>query len=466
MERRPTRVVSVVIACALLASCFGQERRATPARERAGGSQTAPSRSNNDPGSSPRGDYAASAPATGVPIRKVVFIVKENRTFDNLFGRFPGADGATHGELSTGERIPLTRAPDVYPHDIYHSFLAGIVAVNGGKMNGFDSPYISGSEDGSPFTQYTKKDIPGYWRYAQNFVLADRMFSSMYGPSLPEHAFAVAATAGRVVTNKLPLHDGRSMHCEDAGEYFYRLRRHPDLLEWERKAEVERIEALYESITACLDIRTIFSALEEKGVSWRYYGRRDDFHNPMGAIEEIRNTDRWQNVIPPERFITDARAGRLPEVSYLLPPEVYNEHPQSDGRSMCVGENWTIRQVNAVMQGPDWGHTAIFVTWDDFGGLYDHVPPPVVDEFGLGPRVPLLVISPWAKRGHVSHTTYEFSSFLAFLERLYDIPPLTHRDRKANDLFDVFDFDQEPLDPLVQEQRPQVEGATPQRCRL
>ena len=466
MERRPTRVVSVVIACALLASCFGQERRATPARERAGGSQTAPSRSNNDPGSSPRGDYAASAPATGVPIRKVVFIVKENRTFDNLFGRFPGADGATHGELSTGERIPLTRAPDVYPHDIYHSFLAGIVAVNGGKMNGFDSPYISGSEDGSPFTQYTKKDIPGYWRYAQNFVLADRMFSSMYGPSLPEHAFAVAATAGRVVTNKLPLHDGRSMHCEDAGEYFYRLRRHPDLLEWERKAEVERIEALYESITACLDIRTIFSALEEKGVSWRYYGRRDDFHNPMGAIEEIRNTDHWQNVIPPERFITDARAGRLPEVSYLLPPEVYNEHPQSDGRSMCVGENWTIRQVNAVMQGPDWGHTAIFVTWDDFGGLYDHVPPPVVDEFGLGPRVPLLVISPWAKRGHVSHTTYEFSSFLAFLERLYDIPPLTHRDRKANDLFDVFDFDQEPLDPLVQEQRPQVEGATPQRCRL
>lgn len=448
------------LACTLaLAGCV--DRGAEP---KAGAPEPRPTSRSGTPDDSL--DHEPPSAPRGVPITKVVFIVKENRTFDNLFGRFPGADGATHGELSTGERIALERAPDVYPHDIYHSFLAGIIAVNGGRMNGFDSPYISGSEDGSPFTQYKKKDIPGYWSYAENFVLADRMFSSMYGPSLPEHAFAVAATAGRVVTNKLPLHDGRAMHCEDASEYFYRLRRHPSLLEWEKQAEVDKIEALYESIAACLDIRTIFSALEERGVSWRYYGRRDDFHNPMGAIDEIRNTDRWSNVIPPERFIEDARAGNLPSVSYVLPPEVYNEHPQSDGRSMCVGENWTIRQVNAAMQGPDWRHTAIFVTWDDFGGLYDHVRPPVVDEFGLGPRVPLLVISPWAKPGHVSHTTYEFSSFLAFLERLYDISPLTARDRRANDLFDVFDFDQKPLDPLVLEQRPQVEGVSPLQCRL
>jgi phospholipase C len=459
MRRRTSWTLAAAAASALaLAACVGDGGSTAGAGEGTRNRRAAPLHSP--------ADADGSASTARVPIDKVVFIVKENRTFDNLFGRFPGADGTIHARLSDGRPIALTRAPDVYPHDIYHSFLAGIVAINGGRMNGFDSPYISGSEDGSPFTQYRRADIPAYWSYARNFVLADRMFSSMYGPSLPEHAFAVAASAGRVVTNKYPLHDGRAIHCEDPSEYFYRLRRDPSLLQWEKEAEVDRIESLYESVAACIDIRTIFSSLDRKGVSWRYYGRRDDFHNPMGAIEEIRNTDRWDNVIPPERFVADAGSGRLPSVSYLLPPEVYNEHPQSDGRSMCVGENWTIRQVNAVMRGPDWAHTAIFVTWDDFGGLYDHVRPPVVDELGFGPRVPLLVISPWAKSGLVSHTTYEFSSFLAFLEHLYGLAPLTHRDRAAHDLFDVFDFDQDPLDPLVLKQRPQVEGASPPRCRL
>jgi phospholipase C len=132
---------------------------------------------------------------------------------------------------------------------------------------------------------------------------------------------------------------------------------------------------------------------------------------------------------------------------------------------MCVGENWTIELVNAVMEGPDWERTAIFITWDDFGGVYDHVKPPLVDDMGLGPRVPLLIISPWVKRG-VIHTTYEFSSFLAFLERLHGIDPLTKRDRMANDMFDAFDFRQEPLDPVILEPRPEIPGAQPPRCRL
>jgi phospholipase C len=144
---------------------------------------------------------------------------------------------------------------------------------------------------------------------------------------------------------------------------------------------------------------------------------------------------------------------------------VFNDHPHSPDRSMCVGENWSIRQINAVMEGPDWDHTAIFVTWDDFGGLYDHVEPPVVDDMGLGPRVPLLVISPYAKPGHISHTTYEFSSFLAFLERLFDVAPLTARDRNANDLFDAFDFSQEPNEPLIQEPRPEGGPAAHPVCR-
>ena len=125
-----------------------------------------------------------------------------------------------------------------------------------------------------------------------------------------------------------------------------------------------------------------------------------------------------------------------------------------------------MRQLNAVMEGPDWEHIAVFVTWDDFGGLYDHVDPPAVDDLGLGPRVPLIVISPWAKRGHIDSTTYEFSSFLAFLERRFDIPPLTQRDKRANDLFKAFDFDQEPLEPLLLKERPEEKIDNRVRCKL
>ncbi|MEA2434597.1 MAG: hypothetical protein QOG54_2054 [Actinomycetota bacterium] len=380
-----------------------------------------------------------------------------------MFGRFPGAEGTTTATLSTGETVPLTRAPDSYQHDIGHDFFSGLRVVNGGAMDGFD--LIPGGRDGSPFTQYRKADIPGYWRYAQEFVLADHMYSSMYGPTIPEHMFTVAATAGRIVSNKLTPEDGDGLYCEDVRERFYKLQKHPDLIKWERNVQIKRIEQLLKAVQACIDVDTIFPELEDAGVSWHYYGQRTQFHNALLAIDEIRNTSRWDNVVDPARFIEDARAGELPQVSYVLPPTVFNDHPHSPDRSMCVGENWSIRQINAVMKGPDWDHTAIFVTWDDFGGLYDHVEPPVVDDMGLGPRVPLLVISPYAKPGHISHTTYEFSSFLAFLERLFDVAPLTARDRNANDLFDAFDFSQEPNEPLIQEPRPESGPAAHPVCR-
>jgi phospholipase C len=124
-----------------------------------------------------------------------------------------------------------------------------------------------------------------------------------------------------------------------------------------------------------------------------------------------------------------------------------------------MGENWTVAQLNALMNGPDWNSTVVFLTWDDFGGFYDHVAPPVVDNFGFGPRVPFLVISPWAKRGHISHTTLEFSSVLKFIEERFDLDPLTERDQDANDLVDSFDFDRLPRKPLLLQTR-QCPGAT------
>jgi len=139
----------------------------------------------------------------------------------------------------------------------------------------------------------------------------------------------------------------------------------------------------------------------------------------------------------------------LPRVTWLVVGNG-SEHPPG---SSCVGENWTVRQLNAVMQGPLWNSTAIFITWDDFGGFYDHVAPPQVDNFGYGIRVPLIIVSPYAKPGYISHTTYEFSSLLKFVETRWNLPALTDRDNFANDLFDSFDFEQTPLAPLLLQER-------------
>lgn len=186
-------------------------------------------------------------------------------------------------------------------------------------------------------------------------------------------------------------------------------------------------------------------------MSWNYYapGQNQSGYiwSALNAIRHIRLTSLWtQRVVPTEQFVTDAQNGNLPAVSWLVTKSATSEHPPA---SVCLGENWTVQQLNAVMQGPDWESTVVFLTWDDFGGFYDHVPPPVVDNFGFGPRVPFLVISPWVRQGRITHTTLEFSSVLKFIEERFDLDPLTERDQDANDLVDSFDFDQRGLPPLI-----------------
>jgi phospholipase C len=211
----------------------------------------------------------------------------------------------------------------------------------------------------------------------------------------------------------------------------------------------------WDNIRACIEIKTLPDELETAGVSWKYYGRPDQWQNAMQAVRHIRFGPLWNKVVDPANFLTDIQHRKLPAVSWLIPPEGLNDHP-GNNVSVCAGENWTVQQVNAVMQSPYWKNTVIVVVWDDFGGFYDHLAPPHYDIMGLGPRTPALIISPYTRQGsnpdggYVDHTDYEFSSVLKFIEDLHGLKPLTDRDGKADPLSGALDFSAPPrLDPVV-----------------
>jgi phospholipase C len=374
-------------------------------------------------------------------IQHIVFIIKENRSFDEYFGLFPGADGATTGVTSTGQVISLERTPDEVV-DMGHDWTSAVTAIDGGKMDRFDL-IIDGNLNGEymSYSEMTQADIPNYYAYAQNFVLSDRTFSSLHGPSFSNHLYTIAAQSGGVIS--VPSAPGmlqlRSWGCDSpAGSHVTVIDDEGDISE----------------IFPCLDFQTLADNLDGAGVSWKSYapseGEPGYEYSAYDAISHIRNTSAWtENVVPDTQFATDAAGGNLPAVSWLVTGPT-SEHPPN---STCLGENWTVQQLNALMQGPDWATTAVFLTWDDFGGFYDHVPPPDLDEYGLGPRVPMLIISPYALSGYISHTQYEFSSVLKFIEERFNLPPLTERDANANDTTDSFDFSQAPLPPLLLTQR-------------
>jgi phospholipase C len=391
-------------------------------------------------GQRPKGFTRTGVVVGGVEkINQVVFIIKENRTFDNYFGTFEGADGATSGTISTGDVIPLGHTPDRTPRDISHSFQSAVTAIDQGAMDQFD--LIAGANangDYLSYTQLTESDIPNYFALARYFALGDAMFSSLTGPSFPNHLYTVGAQSAGAINN--PANSGGKWGCDsDDGSL----------------VQVMDTNGAVTRQYPCFDFETLVDRLESAGLTWRYYapneGQSGYIWSALDAIAHIRLTDLWlQHVVPPSQFIQDATNGQLPNVSWIVVGSGNSEHPPA---SSCVGENWTVRQLNAVMLGPQWDSTAVFLTWDDFGGFYDHVPPPVVDTYGFGPRVPLIIVSPYARAGLVSHTVYEFSSLLRFVENRWSLGALTDRDNLANDPSDSFDFDQAPLPPLILAQR-------------
>ena len=363
-------------------------------------------------------------------IKQIVFIVRENRTFDSYFGLFPGANGATSGKISTGRVIPIIHQSDRTPRDIEHGWQAAVTAIDNGKMDRFD--VIGGSGDYLSYTQLWQADIPNYWAYAQNFVLADNTFSSLQGPSFPNHLYTVAAQSGGAISN-----GSGPPGCDAPSTSTVQV--------------LDPNTKVISNVYPCFDFPTIADLLDSAGLGWKYYAPPNPeskaLWSPLDAISHIRNSSLWTTRVPDSKqFVSDALKGNLAPMNWLVTIGPLSEHPPY---SVCAGENWLVQQVNAVMQGPQWNSTAIFLTWDDFGGFYDHVAPPKADVYGLGPRVPFLIISPYSRKGYISHTLYEFSSVLKFAEEDFNLPALGARDSAANDMLDSFDFTQAPRPPLL-----------------
>ncbi len=383
-------------------------------------------------------------------IQHIVFIMKENRSFDNMFGTYPGANGATTASISTGQVIPLGHAADRIARDLDHSWEGSFTAIDFNRMDGFDlilEANING--DYLSLSQQTQSDMPNYWTYADNFVLADAMYSSLRGPSFPNHLYSVAAQSGGVSNSPKGGNGIVSWGCDAPSSVI---------------VDVVDSNGVLSDVYPCFDFLTLADSLQSAGVSWNYYSPAQFAEgyewNALDSINQIRNNSSlWSTHVPLySQFVADAQNGQLASVSWLVTPSPTSEHPPS---SICASENWTVQQVNAVMQGPEWNSTAIFVTWDDFGGFYDHVPPPVNDEYGLGLRVPLLIISPYVRSGYISHTTYEFSSFLKFAEERFGLAALGTRDANANDMLDSFNLVQTPLLPVVLQTRTCQVESTP-----
>ncbi len=363
-------------------------------------------------------------------IKHVIVIMQENRSFDTYFGTFPGADG-----IPMQNGVPTVCVPDpktktcVKPyHDTNnvnaggpHAQAAATADIDGGKMDGFivsfrvaqracknpDTPGCTNGESPDVMGYHDDHEIPNYWAYAKNFVLQDHMFEPNASWSLPSHLFMVSAWSAKCTMA------GDPASCKNA-------------LNGPSGLNVAKNDYAWTDLTYLL---------HKSNVSWAYYLSEGDepdceddamlcqpqkqsqkvpgIWNPLPAFDTVKQDGELGNIQTLDKYITAAKDGTLPAVSWIVPENKVSEHPPakvSDGQAYVTG------LINSAMQGPDWNSTAIFLSWDDWGGFYDHVAPPKIDENGYGLRVPGLVISPYAKQGFIDHQTLSFDAYLKFIE--------------------------------------------------
>jgi len=433
---------------------------------------------------------ASVAPSTPTPlgpgdgvhrIKHVIVIMQENRSFDSYFGTFPGVDG-----IPMQDGVPTVCVPNpaanlcVRPfHDAAdkneggpHGQSSATADINGGKMDGFiqqqeagrhtnckgpDDPGCQKQSSQTPDVMgyHDAHEIPNYWAYAQNFVLQDRMFEPNASWSLPEHLFMVSGWSAKCTDPTKP------MSCTDALQS-------PD------RASATDPRYAWTDITYLLHAHN---------VSWAYYldeGAQPDCENgatacaakpqrvgvpsiwnPLPGFATVHQDGQVDNIQRLDNFFTAAKGGTLPAVSWIVPNNADSEHPAA---LVSAGQAYVTSIVNAVMQSPDWSSSAIFLSWDDWGGFYDHVVPPTVDANGYGLRVPGIVISPYAKQGYIDHQTLSFDAYLKFIEddflggqridpktdgRPDSRPDVRENASQLGDLRQDFDFNQPVRPPLI-----------------
>jgi phospholipase C len=429
-------LTALTVAALVAAGCTSRAAETTTAPTvPTGAASPASPQAETGGGPGPEAVDAGAFP-TRWPIKHVIFLIKENRTFDNLFGTFPGANGTSVG-MDDGVRRPLIKGTDGRTYDdIPHCYQCALTAWDGGAMDGFNQ---SESADRWAYTQLHRDQLPNYWHWAKNNVLFDNFFASAQGPSFPNHLFTIAAQSGGAHDNprrKPSLTHGSNTFGCDA----------PD----EQLVEVYDSEGSIRWVPPCFDFETEGDLLNRANIPWSYYAASEQqkgyIWSAYSAIRRYReNPKRWQHHIQPvDGVVRDIEAGVLPPVTWITPRFEVSEHPEY---SFCHGENFSTEVIDAVMRSPMWNDTAIFLTWDDYGGFYDHVPPPQVDDFGFGIRVPMMVLSPYAIDGKVSGELGEFSSVLRFIEDNWGLSKLTRRDREATPMMSAFDFSQQPRPP-------------------
>jgi phospholipase C len=415
----------------------------------------------------------------------VIVIMQENRSFDSYFGTYPGADGIpmVNGVPAVSVLDPSTRQCVQPFHDTSpinaggpHTVGAAATDLNGGRMNGFIAAQQQGEHGFCPrnplnpvctaqtgpkpdvMGYHTAAEIPNYWTYAQDFVLQDHMFEPTSSWSLPSHLYMVSGWSAKCTR------PNQVSSCAT------------DLRQPGRESRELTDPAPYQ----WTDITYL---LHKYHVSWRYYvapGTQPDCEsgqigcaaeqqntstpeiwNPLPDFQTVQQDNQIKDIQPSSRFMQAAADGTLPAVSWVIPNGAESEHPPS---STQTGQAYVTSLVNAVMQGPDWNSTAIFLTWDDWGGFYDHVVPPTVDQAGYGFRVPGLVISPYARQGFIDHQVLSFDAYLNFIEddflhgqrldpatdgRPDPRPTVRENVPILGDLVRDFNFQQRPTHPVI-----------------
>jgi len=388
-------------------------------------------------------------------IQHIVVIIQENRSFDDLFATFPGANGATQGlmkQQSGGDiYVQLQKVKLKEGCDFPHGYLGGFQKqLDGGKMDGFGLG--GGLCHGNTTAAYQYVDpemITPYWFMAENYVLGDAMFQTQGSGSFTAHQDLIA---GATIINKAkttsivdtPTHTPWGCDAPHGTK--------TSVLKYIGST----LQLFHNGPYPCLTYETLRDLLDANSVSWKYYtpsiqkGSEGRLWNAFEAIKAVREGSEWnQNISSPETNIFgDITNGQLAAVSWVVPDRQNSDHPAGPGGD--TGPSWVASVVNAVGESQYWSNSAIIVVWDDWGGFYDHVPPPLTDHWGgLGFRVPFLLVSPYAREaypsqpGYISHTPYEFGSILKFIEQTFNLGSLGTTDARATSISDSFDFTQQ-----------------------